>query len=47
MLKQLSPDAVVFHGTVPEDVRYMTEKRGVLLIPLKSRLDTVFAREVS
>ena len=47
MMKRLSPDAVVFHGTVPEDVRYMTERRGVLLIPLKSRLDTVFAREVS
>lgn len=47
MLKRLRPDAVVFHGTLPEDVKYMTERHDILLIPLKSHLDTVFSREVS
>lgn len=47
MLKCLRPDAVVFHGTMLEDVKYLTEKYDVLLLPVKSRLDTVFSKEVS
>ena len=47
MLKRLHPDAVVFHGTMPEDVGYLADHHGVLLLPIKSRLDTVFSREVS
>ena len=46
-LKRLRPDAVVFHGTMLEDVGRLAERHGVLLLPLKSRLDTVFSREVS
>ena len=47
MLKCLRPDAVVFHGTMIEDVKYLTEKYDVLLLPVKSRMDTVFSQEVS
>lgn len=47
LLKQLRPDAVVFHGTVFEDVEYLADKHDALLIPVKSRLDTVFSQEVS
>ena len=47
MLKQLRPDAVVFHGTMIEDVERLAERHGVLLLPVKSRLDAVFSREVS
>lgn len=47
MLKQLRPDAVVFHGTMLEDVKYLTEKHDVLLLPVKSRMDTVFSKEAS
>ena len=47
MLKQLRPDAVVFHGTMLEDVKYLTDKHDALLLPVKSRLDTVFSKEAS
>ena len=47
MLKCLRPDAVVFHGTVFEDIEYLADKNHALLIPVKSRLDTVFSQEVS
>ena len=46
-LKRLRLDAVVFHGTMIEDVDRLAERHGVLLLPVKSRLDTVFSREVS
>ena len=46
-LNRLRPDAVVFHGTMIEGVDRLAERHGVLLLPVKSRLDTVFSREVS
>ena len=47
MLKRLRPDAVVFHGKLLVDAEYMAKRRDVLLIPMKSHLETVFSQEVS
>ena len=44
MMNRIHPDAVIFHGTMNDAVKKISEHHGTLLIPLKSYLQEIFSK---